>query len=404
MPGIVVGSSTSLGHRADAAALMKPHYCRLAQAVAVIVISAGCAAASHRVTAAARFPPPPLATSSATASGTWAVVAMGGPAAAHNSFWQLFTRGTGSSVWRLATPPGVADNGGLVVASGGGQSLVAGVRPSQGLTFSPLAATSDDGRSWQAGPPLRAALANGPDVLAATRGGRNLLALSARGTAQLASAGGPWSILAGPRALIASPPTRSCGVLRLTAVSYTPGGAPLLGGTCRRRGTAGIFAATGRTWRTAGPKLPRSLAASTIHVLRLTSYGSANLALLAAGSGRDAALLAASTSDGGAHWTVSPPVSADGARVRSSGFGAAGWVWLILDNGRAETLDIAAAAWHALPALPAGTAVLAAGPGGHLDALATHGAKLTIWRLDPHPSSWHAAQVINVPIQYGSSG
>src|SRR6516225_1746559 len=52
---------------------------------------------------------------------------------------------------------GVPDNGGLVLAGAGGQSLITGLRPSQYLTFSPLPATSDDGRDWPPESPVRAA-------------------------------------------------------------------------------------------------------------------------------------------------------------------------------------------------------------------------------------------------------
>ena len=48
--------------------------------------------------------------------GTWAIVAMGGPAAGENQFWELLARPAGSTRWELVTPPGVADNGGLVAA------------------------------------------------------------------------------------------------------------------------------------------------------------------------------------------------------------------------------------------------------------------------------------------------
>ncbi len=73
---------------------------------------------------------------------------MGGSAAQENNFWELFVRPTGTAPWRLATPAGVADNGGLEVAGTGGPSLVTGFRPSQDLTFSPLATTADGGASW----------------------------------------------------------------------------------------------------------------------------------------------------------------------------------------------------------------------------------------------------------------
>ena len=60
--------------------------------------------------------------------------------------------------------------------------------------------------------------------------------------------------------------------------------------------------------------------------------------------------------------------------------------------------------WQPLPALPPGTATLAPVPGGGLDALAVHGARLTVWQLAAGGTSWAGIQTINVPIQYGSSG
>jgi hypothetical protein len=40
---------------------------------------------------------------------------------------------------------------------------------------------------------------------------------------------------------------------------------------------------------------------------------------------------------------------------------------------------------------------------GQYDALAVHGATLTIWRPGPPARAWHAAEWINVPIPLGSS-
>jgi hypothetical protein len=76
-------------------------------ALLTAALLAGCgtvAAAPH----AARLPSsatPSLATSEASATETWAVVVMGGSSAAHNNFWQLFTRSAQATRWTLATPP-----------------------------------------------------------------------------------------------------------------------------------------------------------------------------------------------------------------------------------------------------------------------------------------------------------
>ncbi len=63
------------------------------------------------------------------------------------ALWQVFVRQSASPAWRLVTPPGVADNGGLV-AAGTGRALTVAVRPSQNLTFSPLAVSTDGGARW----------------------------------------------------------------------------------------------------------------------------------------------------------------------------------------------------------------------------------------------------------------
>ena len=84
-------------------------------------MAAGCGSTPAAAPGSAAAPaPPPLATSFAVGTGaSWAVVEMGGPAAQHNNFWELFVRPAGAARWRLVTPAGVADNGGLVVAAAG---------------------------------------------------------------------------------------------------------------------------------------------------------------------------------------------------------------------------------------------------------------------------------------------
>ena len=179
--------------------------------LAVAMLGAGCGSATRQTGALARpFPPPSLNTSLVTSTGTWAVAVMGGPAASHNNFWQLFVRRAGTGKWRLATPPGVASNGGLVIASRGTGPLVAGFRPSQQLASSPLATTHDNGTAWTPSL-LNAALANVPDALAAARSGTRLFALLADGSAELSGPGGTgWVKLATRRSLATSTASRQC--------------------------------------------------------------------------------------------------------------------------------------------------------------------------------------------------
>ncbi len=377
-------------------------------ALAGLVLAVGCGTAAPGTpgpAAPAAAPgPPSLDTSLVTAAGTWAVAVMGGSAAQHNNFWQLFARPAGSTRWTLVTPPGTADNGGLVLAPAGGNSLITGFRPSQDLTYTPLTETSNSGRAWSSASPLDAALANLPDALAAAPGSGNLLALLTGGTARLAAPGyTSWTTLTSRRALASTPAGRHCGLQNLTAAAFTPSGTALLAGACGRPGTAGIFALRDGTWQPAGPRLPAGLARQHITVLRLTRTATGTAALLAAGTGPATSVLAAWLAGNASHWALSPPVRLNGARLTSTSFGPGGTAAMILNRNRGETITGPGAAWRSLPPLPPGTATLAPATGGRLDALAVHNTKLDIWHLAPGSAAWHTTQAITVPIQFGSS-
>ena len=390
---------------------MKPaaRPCLIAMALMSVALTAGCGAAVSSGPGPAPGAPSAggsfLATSLGTASGTWAITVMGGSAASHDNFWQLFVRPAGSAEWKLVTPPGVADNGGLVTADAGGQSLVTGIRPSQDLTYTPLTTTRNGGQAWSPAGPLDAALANAPDALAAAPGTGRLLALLTNGTVKAAAPGYTrWTTLASQRSLATTPAGRRCGLTALTAGAFTPSGTPLLAGRCSRPGIAGIFAAKNGTWQAAGPALPATLAHQHATVLRLTRTSSGDGALLETGTGPETSLLAAwSTGDGG-RWALSPEVRLHGARLASASFGPGGAAALVLTGNRAETITGAGAAWRSLPTLPAGTATLASGPSGGFDALAVHRTRLTVWQLGPGTAAWRATQAMNVPVQFGSSG
>jgi hypothetical protein len=178
----------------------------------------------------------------------------------------------------------------------------------------------------------------------------------------------------------------------------------LLAGACARPGTAGIFAARNGTWQAAGPAIPPALARQRLTVLRLTQTSDRTVALLKAGTGSAASLLAAWSADNADHWTVSPPLRLNGAAPTSASFGPGGTAAIKISGNRGETIAGAGSPWRPLPALPPGTATLAPGSAGQTDALAVHHATLTIWQLPPGGTAWAKAQVINVPIQFGSSG
>jgi hypothetical protein len=377
----------------------------LTLALAGALLAVGCAAPSSPGPAAqATVTAPSLNTSLVTAAGTWAIAVMGGSAAEHNNFWQLFVRPAGASRWMLVTPPGTADNGGLVVADGGGHALITGLRPSQDLAYTPLAVTSDTGQAWSSAGPLDASLANLPDALASAPGSGNLLALLASGTATLAAPGyTTWRTLATQRSLASTPAGRSCRLEQLTAAAYGRSGGPLLAGACGRPGTAGIFTARDGTWQAAAPQLPAALADQDVTVLRLTSTATSTVALLAAGAGPATGVLAAWSEDSGSHWALSPLLRLNGAQLTSASFGPGGSVAIVTNGNRGQAITGPGAAWRSLPPLPPGTATLAPDTGSGFDALAVRSTKLTVWHLTAGSPGWAATQTITVPIQFGSS-
>jgi hypothetical protein len=381
----------------------------LAAAALATVLAAGCgstvAGAGRAAAARAQARLPLAASLTVPGAASWAVVEMGGSSSKFENFWQLVARRAGTARWTLATPPGVADNGGLVAASLGGAALVTGVNPSQDLQFSPLATTRDGGAHWSPGL-LPAGLASLPSALAAGPGGR-LLAITDRGLAEMSAPGGAsWARLTSLASLAATPAGRSCGLSSLTAAAFSPSGVPLLAGQCASRGVTGIFAYSGGSWRLAGPALPAGLARRRVSVLRLSTAGRSTAALLVtAAPGGEVSLVAAWASPAG-HWALSAPLPLNGARVVSTA-AAASTVGVILSTGLADTIAGPAAPWRQLPALPAHAAALVLGPGTQVSALTADGSILTGWLLAAPAGTrnvgWTRTQVMKVPVPYGSS-
>jgi hypothetical protein len=395
---------------------------------------AACGGSSPAVTpsqqsAAAALASPSLATSLAGTDGTsWAVVEMGGSAAGFDNFWELFARPAGGSAWNLVTPAGVASNGGMIMTQAAAGTLVTGFRPSQKLTFSPLAASADAGAQWSQRTLLSPGLANVPGALAGDSGDR-LLALTDTGAIESGTGlGASWTRLTTLRALASSPGGRACGLTELTAVAWTPAGTPMVAGTCRAPGVAGIFIQAAGSWHAAGPGFTGAAGRSQIDVLGLTGTGGRMTAILAGGTGAAAFVVAAWSADGGARWALSPELHTPGlgAGARPSvAFLADGAAGLAVTAGQgqrvsqAATIGYQASRWLALPPLPAARsggssagsspgqlATLAASAGGTPQALVVNRGTMTVWQLGSATGAggWTLVQTIRVPIPYGSSG
>jgi hypothetical protein len=376
-------------------------------AVLATALLAGCGT-THAAPTAPGGPPVTLslATAAGYPGGSWAVLVMGGSQAAHNNFWQVFVRPARKTAWQLATPPGVASNGGISVAATGGQSLVAALRRSQKLAYSPLAHSADNGQRWVQDGLLDAPLAAGVSALAAAPDG----ALTRSGGVEVsAHPGAAWAERASARGLAATV-ARSCRLTRLTAAGYSPSGTALVAGTCAQPGHVGLFAARGGGWAAVGPRLPATVTRRPVTVLQLARAGQADAALLLAGRGRTASLLGAWSSRDGRDWRLSAPYPLGTAQPRSAAW-AGNTLGVLLADGRAVSVSGPGVAWRALPALPAGTsalrpgaATLAASPSGGFQALTAPGGRLSVWTLDSGTGTWHRSQAISVAIPYGSSG
>jgi hypothetical protein len=337
---------------------------------------------------------PPLATSFASTGGaSWTVVQMGGSAEQEENFWQLFVWSAATAKWRQVTPLGVADNGGLVVAGTGSGSLITAFRPSQLLTYTPLAASTDGGATWSPAGPLNAGLASAADALAAGPGGQ-LIALTSGGSkAEVGQRlGTTWTRLATTSSLNATSAGKACGVTGLTAAAFSAS-SPVLGTSCDRPGAAGIFTESGGTWHASGPSLP----GETVDVLGLAASATGLVALLRATTATSTSIFGAWYNGG--RWTLSAPLRIGAGKLGSTAIGPGGSIGVTYDGTSAATLSGPGAAWHALPKLPKWAATLALG--SQVQAIAASGQTFKAYRLAS--GGWSLAQTLHVQIPYGSS-
>ena len=343
-----------------------------------------------------------MASSTVAGTTTWATLAMGHLDDPLNTFWQLLTL-TGSS-WGLATPLGVASNGGLAVAAQP-QSVLAGFGPSQYLRFSPLAHTTDQGSSWDPGL-LPAGLARVPDAL--VEGTNDSLALlDAGGGAVVVSTGdlSSWKPLTNARALARVPASSDCHIGALTAVTLDAESKTLVGVSCTQGGRPGLFAPSSRGWVSDGPAIPGVLSGPT-RVIRLDQTSAGTAALVSVGTGVEARLFGMWGTNRLRTWTVSAGLPLDGAGLLSTGVTpTGGFVIAAYGSGAGPTVSVVTPTvvqWQSLPSPPSGTTSVTATPTGGFDALVPVQSTLSVYGLGS--LGWDTVQKLQVDIQYGSSG
>ena len=325
-----------------------------------------------------------------------------------NTFWQLLFRPAGAAAWKLVTPTGVADNGGLVADGGPTAAVTAGFEPSKYLRYSPLARSVDAGRQWSTGV-LPAGLMAVPDAVSGTASGGVLALTRSSGGTVVASKGdmSSWRVLARRASLAATAAGRACGLTGLRAVS-DGSGPPEVGASCTRPGMVGILIERDGSWEADGIRLPGQAGHLATTVLRLESGPSGTGALVQAGRGQQARLFALWRAGPSDPWTLSSTLRPAGP-VEATGFGPSGSAVVVTRTGsrgnRVAAAEVGAPgrAWTALPDAQRGTAAVVEGPDGEVDALAVSGRILTDYRLDAADGTWQRLQSLSVPIQYGSS-
>jgi hypothetical protein len=351
----------------------------------------------------------PMANALTSQTGSWAIVAMGERGQPLNTFWELFFRAPTAATWRLVTPPGVADNGGLTVSVSAAGSALVGFEPSQLLRYSPAAVSRDDGSTWS--PALvPVSLWAAPDALTvAPSGSGTALALVRRGAGEVLTSSGQlldWRPLAGIGVSGRGVDAR-CEATGLNAVALNSSDDPLLGTGCRRAGQIGIFALVGGRWESVGPSLHGSVAQATTQLLRLDASGTTTTALVAEERQHDTGLLGLWGSATGT-WTRTLPLALGSATtVVASAVGTNGQQLVLLKNsGGHDSVDETAGPgrpWTQLPAPPAGTVTVAPLSDGDINAFSVTGSRLRVFTLTPQGVTWTLSQRMNVPIAYGSS-
>jgi hypothetical protein len=350
----------------------------------------------------------PLATSVQSPDGTWATVPMGYLGQQLNTFWQLLFEPAGTTRWsNHVEATAAATNGGIVLAPASDGALLAGVRPSNLLEYSPLIVSSNGGTSWSNGV-LDEGLAAYPDALAAHSSDEALGLVAGVGGAEVLRSAGSltsWQKLTDERELESSTAGRTCAVRTITGVAYL-GEAPVVGAACGKAGVVGILELRAGRWELRGPALAQGLRSASTEVLNLRSEGTGLAALVALRAKGGVDLVAAWMNDG--KWTTSPPLPFGGNDEQLASFGAASGsgLFVLLDNrSGAQRLYVVgpSATWQRLPSPPATTETVAFGAGTTIDALAVHNSVLRVWTLAAGSRAWTLGQVVDVAIQYGSS-
>jgi hypothetical protein len=384
----------------------------LPAAAAVIALTTAQSAGAALRVGATDSPSASDSVSTTTPTGSSVLIAMGHLHDPSNTFWEVFLRPAATSSWALHTPPGVASNGGLVLASSTSGALTVGFVTSADLRFSPVAQSDDGGEKWTSGE-LPSPLTARPDALAVGPAGETLALVASHGDSVLQTSGdlSIWQPLTSVSALTSAAP--SCGVRGVTAVAYNAAARPLLGLECSRKGEIGVLADTApsgdgpSTWRDIGLTLGSSTSAASVTRLVSTSRGISGLARV--GSGKRTSVAAFWGSGSTAQWagpTLFPIPAGWAIKATATGGGSGQSFAVLLGLGTGRRVEMVAgpgAPWTTLPPAPRGASGVAT-DGAEVDAFVVTGSHLAVWAWTAGATSWTRTGSITVPVPYGSSG
>jgi hypothetical protein len=355
--------------------------------------------------------PPVIGASTTTPAGSSVVIAMGHLNTPSDTFWELFLRPVGIASWVLHTPPGVASNGGLVLAASPSGLLTVGFLSSAELRFSPVAQSMDRGDHWSPGE-LPSSLTSTPDALAVGPTGEALAVVAASGQSVLQSSGdlSTWKKFTSVNVLARAAP--SCGVREVTAVAYNAAAQPLVGVNCARQGEVGILAAKASSnsastgWSDIGLSLGAGSGGASVTRLVSTGVGVAGLAQVQVG--KRVSVVAFWGNGSSAQWTGPTSFSVPpgwSIKATATGGGSGQGLAVLLGSGERRRVKVVAgpgASWTTPPPVPRGaTGVSTAG--AEIDAFVVTGSHLAIWSWTEGAGGWRHSASITVPVPYGSS-
>jgi hypothetical protein len=353
---------------------------------------------------------PVIGASTTTPTGSSLLIAMGHLHSASDTFWEVFLRPVGSASWALHTPPGVASNGGLVLATSPSGLLTVGFLISADLKFSPVAQSTDGGAHWSPGE-LPSALASMPDSLAVGPTGEALAIVAAPDQRVLQTSGdlSAWKTLTSKNVLGRADP--SCGVRAATAVAYSATAQPLVGVSCADPGVVGIIegAPSGSgssAWHDIGP--PLRAVGGAVSVTRLVSTVDGVAVLAQVQAGKRISVVGIWGDPSSSRWSGPASLSVPAGwsiKATATGGGSGDGLAVLLGSGDSRRVEAVAGpgtSWTALPTAPRGANGVST-VGTEVDTFVVTGSHLAVWTWTEGAASWHRAGSITVPVPYGSS-